>query len=223
MSARDWRTVGAEPSLPRWIRWAIPPPLIPFAAMAWIAARWDRIPLRYASHFAGGGRPDGWTARTTLHVYGVLIFGAGLAALLVGLTLAIWVGSRRPAATPPVAKVLLPVAYVLSLAFTSIGLTPLVQVPPVLLAVTIPLVVLATIVYAAMAQSKAGALPDTTPSECWSIGGIYRNSKDPALFVRAQVGYGYTFNMANPWSFRIMIGFFVGVALLVGFLIWSLR
>jgi uncharacterized membrane protein len=37
------------------------------------------------------------------------------------------------------------------------------------------------------------------------------------------VGYGYTLNMANRWAYRIMIGFFVGIALLVGFLIWALQ
>ena len=74
-------------------------------------------------------------------------------------------------------------------------------------------------------KSQAGAddAPDTTPNECWSLGGVYSNPKDPALFVRARVGYGYTFNRANPWSYRVMIAFFAGIALLVGFLILSLR
>ena len=83
MSARDWSAIGAGASLPRWMRWAIPPLLIPLAAMAWIATSWDRIPLRYATHFGSGGRPDGWTTRTPLHVFGILIFAEGLAALLV--------------------------------------------------------------------------------------------------------------------------------------------
>jgi hypothetical protein len=29
--------------------------------------------------------------------------------------------------------------------------------------------------------------------------------------------------MANPWAYRMTIGFFAGIALLVGFLIWALR
>jgi uncharacterized membrane protein len=223
MSARDWSTVGAEASLPRWVRWAIPPPLIPLAAMAWIAAHWDRIPLRFATHFGKGGRPDGWTTRTPLHVYGVLIFGAGLAALLVGLVFAIWYTSRRRASTAPESKVLLAVAYLLSIVFTTIGLMPLVQIPPEILVVIILVVVLGMIVYAVRAQSAPEDTPDDTPKECWSLGGIYYNPKDPSLFVPARIGYGYTFNMANPWSYRIIIGFFVGIGLLIAFLIWSLR
>jgi uncharacterized membrane protein len=53
--------------------------------------------------------------------------------------------------------------------------------------------------------------------------GIYSNPKDPAMFVSARLGYGYVLNMANPWSHRIMIAFFAGIAALIGFLLWALR
>ena len=62
-----------------------------------------------------------------------------------------------------------------------------------------------------------------TPDECWSLGGIYYNPKDPSMFVPARIGYGYVLNFVNPWSYRIMIGFFGGVAVLIGFLFWALR
>src|ERR1019366_7975760 len=114
MSARDWSTIGVGASLPRWIRWAIRPLLIPLAAMAWIATNWDRIPLRYATHFGSGGRPDGWATRPPLHVFGILIFAEGLAALLVALVLGIWWGSRRSAVRSPMEKIPLVVAYPLS-------------------------------------------------------------------------------------------------------------
>jgi len=41
--------------------------------------------------------------------------------------------------------------------------------------------------------------------------------------VKARIGYGYTFNFAHLWAKPIMIGFIAGMALLIGFLIWSLR
>jgi len=197
MSARDWSTIGASARLPRWIPWAIPPLVIPPAAIAWIAAHWDRIPLRYATHFGSGGRPDGWTTRTPLHVYGVLIFAEGLAAILVGLVLAVWYGSRRPGQSSPLEKI------------------PL--------AVLIPLLALGGIVNVIRAQSEPDDIPDDTPNECWSLSGVYYNPKDPALFVRARVGYGYTFNMANRWSYGLLIGLFGGIGLLVAFPIWSMR
>jgi uncharacterized membrane protein len=162
-------------------------------------------------------------ARTPLHVFSFLIFAEGLAALLVGMVLAIWYGSRRPAFQSPMEKVPLALAYLLSMVFTAAGLSPVAEIPPWLIAAFIPLAVLATIVSVVRGQAAADGVPDTTPDECWSFAGVYRNPNDPSVFVRARAGYGYTFNMANPWAFRIMICFFAGIALLVGFLIWALR
>jgi uncharacterized membrane protein len=212
MSARDWSTIGAGPSLPRWIRWAIPPLLIPLAAVAWIATHWDRIPLRYATHFGADGRPDGWTTRTSLHVYGVPIFAEGLAGLLVALVVCTWYGSRRPAAASPMEKIPLAVAYLLSVVFTAVGLAPVAQVPVWPLAAASPLLALAMIVYAVRAQGQ----PD-------DAGAAAPDPQEPALFVRARVGYSYTLNMANRWSYAFVIGLFGGIALLTGFLIWSQR
>ncbi len=75
MSSRDWSTIGARGELPRWFRWAAPPPIIPLSGIAWHAMHWDRIPRRF-------GHP--LTTRTPLHGFGLLIFAAGLAMLLVG-------------------------------------------------------------------------------------------------------------------------------------------
>ena len=64
--------------------------------------------------------------------------------------------------------------------------------------------------------------PKDTPAECWTLGNIYRNPEDPSLWVPARVGYGYAFNMANPWARRILFGLFGGIGVLVAFLIWAL-
>ena len=223
MSARDWSTIGMGSSLPRWTRWAIPPLLVPLAAMIWIGTHWDRIPLRYATHFGSNGRPDGWTTRTPLHVFGIPIFAEGLTAILIGLALAIWYGSRRPARSSPMVKIPLAVAYLMGLVFSAVGLMPVVEIPVWPLAVMTPLLVLGLIVYVVRAQSEDADTSDNTPDQCWSMGGIYNNPKDPALFVRARAGYGYTFNMANRWSYGILIGLLGGIGLLVGFLIWSMQ
>jgi protein-S-isoprenylcysteine O-methyltransferase Ste14 len=215
MSSRDWSTIGAHAALPRWARWAIPPLLIPLAGIAWLIIRWNDIPLRY-------GHP--LITRTPLHVFGFLIFAEGLASLLVGMVLAIWCGSnRRPGSQTPMEKVPLAMAYLLSLVFTAVGMAPVADIPAWLVPACVPLAALATIVYVVRGQGEADDVPDTTPDDCWSSAGVYRNPNDPSLFVRARVGYGYTFNMANPWAHRIIIGFFAGIALLVGFLIWALR
>jgi uncharacterized membrane protein len=196
---------------------------MPLAAMAWIAAYWDRIPLRYATSFDGDGRATVWTARTPLHVFGFPIFAEGLAALLVALALGIWYGSGRPSASSPMEKIPLAMAYLLSLVFTSIGLVPVMQLPIWLIVVMIPPLALGTIVYVVRAQGNVDKTAVKTPPECWTMGCFYNNPKDPSLFVPAKMGNGYTFNMANPWSRRLIPGLLLGIGLLTAFLIWSLE
>ena len=214
MSSRDWNTIGAGATLPRWIRWAILPPLIPLAGMAWLAAHWGQIPLRF-------GRPP--MTRTPLHVFAFPIFASGLALLIVGLMLGIWYGSRRPANPSPMEKIPLAVAYLLSTVFTAVSVSPITKIPEWTIAALVPLGALATIIYVIKTQSDERPSPDNTPDECWSLGGIYHNPKDPSMFVPARMGYGYVLNLGNPWSYRIMVGFFSGIALLIGFLFWALH
>jgi hypothetical protein len=214
MSSRDWSTIGAHAALPRWVRWAIPPLLIPLAGIAWLILRWNDIPLRF-------GHP--LVIRTPLHVFGFVIFAEGLATLLVGMMLAIWYGSIRSTFQSPMEKIPLALAYLLSIVFTGVGLSAVANIPAWLVAAFVPVAALATIVYIVRHQGDPDDVPDTTPDECWSFAGVYRNPNDPSLLVRARLGYGYTFNMANRWAYRIMIGFFAGIALLVGFLIWALQ
>ena len=181
--------------------------------MAFIAANWDRIPLRYGKSLL---------TRTPLHVFGFLIFAEGLVALLLAMMIAVWLGSNRPVPLTPMQKAPLAVAYMLSVIFTATGVSPATQIPDWLIAAFVPLAALAVIVYVVKGQVTDEDTPDTTPNECWNLG-VYYNPKDPALLVRARAGYGYTLNMANRWSYRIMGGFLGGVAVLVGFLFWSLR
>jgi uncharacterized membrane protein len=191
--------------------------------MAWMAINWNRIPLRYAISFGSNGRVTAWTTRTPLHVFGFPVFAEGLAALLVGLALGIWYGSRRPSSGSFMEKAPLAMAYLMSLIFTATGLVPVMQLPIWLLVVIIPPLVLGTIVYVIYAQAKADNTAVETPAECWTLGLFYRNPKDPSLFVPAKMGNGYSFNMANPWSGRLLAGLFLGIGLLIAFLVLSLQ
>jgi hypothetical protein len=205
MSSRDWNTIGAGDRSPAWMRWAILPPIIPLTALAWI---------RF-------GHPA--VTRTSRPFYGFLIFGAGLATLIVGMMLAIWHGSQRAALPPPMVKIPMAVAWLVSVIFTAVGLSQVLPIPPWSIPAVIPMVAIAVIIYIARTQSELDGAADSTPDECWSGSGVYYNPQDPAMLVRARIGYGYTLNMANPWAYRIIIGFVGGVAILVGFLILSLR
>lgn len=182
--------------------------------MAWIATHWDRIPL----HFGNRG-----IARTPLHVYGMPIFAAGFAALLLGVMLAIWYGSRRSAADASVTKIMLAVEYLMSGLFSAISLATALDFPVWLVPAVVPVAALAVIVIAVRAQSQPDDSRDHTPPECWHAAVIYYNPQDPALFVRARIGNGFTLNMANPRAKPFLIGTVGGTLLLTAFLIWSQR
>lgn len=124
MSARDWRTIGADAPpergpLPPWIGWAIPPLLPPLAALAWVAAHWDRI----GYHFGPGGQAS-WDARILRRAVGLLVFGEGLMVLLLALAVESWYGSRKSPSQPGMEKILLAVMYLFSLGAVDLCHTP---------------------------------------------------------------------------------------------------
>jgi uncharacterized membrane protein len=87
----------------------------------------------------------------------------------------------------------------------------------------VPIAAIGLLIYVATPDWEPGKTVDDTPKECWRLGGIYHNPKDPALFVPARLGTGYTLNMANRWAYGFLIGLPVGIAALGGFLVWSQR
>jgi uncharacterized membrane protein len=55
------------------------------------------------------------------------------------------------------------------------------------------------IVYQLRAMSNQSPT-DNTPDECWSGGVFYYNPDDPAFLVEKRIGFGWTLNYANKWS-----------------------
>ncbi len=107
-------------------------------------------------------------------------------------------------------KAPLAMAYLMSLIFTATGLVPVMQLPIWLLVIMIPPLALGTIVYMIYSQAKARQTAVET-------------SADSSIFVPAKIGKGYSFNMANPWSRRLLAGLFLGIGLLIAFLVWSMQ
>ena len=67
---------------------------------------------------------------------------------------------------------------------------------------------LGLLIYVIRLQAEPDDTADHTPDECWSLGGIYYNPQDPALFVRSRLGSGFTLNMATRWSCTFLIVLF---------------
>jgi uncharacterized membrane protein len=227
-SAERTASLGDGPGrLPRWFALAFPPLLAPVGAAAYLYANWERIPARFPIHFGMDGTPNGWSTRTPLHVFGICIFGEGLMLLLLAIGLASFFGARQSRIRDLTMGVMVGVTYLLGLIMSGTALLPLIQLPPWALLAVIP-VFLAFLAAALYKATSSGALTSASSSadaddSHWSFAGIYNNPDDPALFVEKRLGIGFTLNFGNPWARRFMVGVLGGVALLSGFLIWSLK
>jgi len=226
LPAVDIREADLAPAaerLPLWTLLAAPPFALPAAAMLFLRENWERIPLRYPIHYGADGRPNGWAHRTERAVYAPLVFAEGLLLLILLLAVATLLFSRRSARRSGIPQVFVAVLYLLAGLFSGIGIDPVVHVSPAILLGAVLLFVVGLIVYASRRLSAPDAVAEPTPDDRWTLGGIYSNPDDPAIFVQKRIGYGYTVNFANPWSWAVMGGFFLGVAGLAAYLVWALK
>ena len=214
---------GGGHHLPPWLGWALPPFSFPLAAAVYLQAHWDQIPERFPIHWGSSGEPNGWAHRTAGGVYGPLLFAAGLMLLMLLLGLAMYYGSRHSPQMLAVLKVLIAVTYFLGLMFSVVGLLPLFGAPPVILIAVVPIFVIALLVYSFKCATNPAMPTEATPDECWTLGSVYYNPRDPALFVQKRLGFGYTFNFGHRLSWVILGGFFAGVAGLIVFLLVALK
>jgi uncharacterized membrane protein len=206
---------------PRWSWLALPPFAIPLAAMQYLRAHWDEIPARFAVHFNAAGEPNRWAEKSERSVFAPLWFSMGMLLLFLFLFAAILIGSRksvRPSAIPGIFVV---VMYLMAFLFTAVGLMPLVQVPPAAFMVVTLAFVAAALVIGYRRNADPNAPVEATPEECWTLGTFYRNANDPAMFVQKRVGFGYTINFGNVWSYVVLGGFALGMMALAFYLKWS--
>ena len=197
----------ARAPFPSWLSFAVLG-----CAAAYLAARWDDLPARWATHWNAAGVPNGWAARTALGVYGPLLVGAGVLALLEALGA---VASRRRegasmeavrAATRHVVRSLMfAVSLVVALLAVDLPLGP--SIPPGLLVgacLAIPAVSLAFAtrrVSAAMREVRASG----KGAKLEGYRGLYyANPADERLWVPKLSGLGTTINFAHRWAWPVM-------------------
>ena len=209
--------------LPPWLAWALPPFAFPLAAAFYLQAHWDQIPERFPVHWGSNGQPNGWAHRTAGGVYGPLLFAAGLMLLMLLLGLAMYYGSRHSPQMLAVLKILIGVMYLLGLVFTGVGLLPLLIISPTVFIAAVPIFVIALLVYSFKCATNPDMPAEATPDECWTLGSIYYNPQDPAIFVQKRIGFGYTFNFGHRLSWVILGGFFAGIGCLIVFLVAALK
>jgi uncharacterized membrane protein len=227
-------TVREAALVPREVRlpggWLVQLP--PFALLAataiWLHVHWSQIPEVFPIHWGADGQPNNWATRGFAGVYGPLLIGAILCALMAFMAYAMLRWSRliRVGGTAGegerhfrlvVVSILVASEYFLALLFTWTSLLPLSNKqtgPPGVglvlvfaLAFTVIVVVLllrvgqggSRLVGSAGAESGAVApVGDRTPDKYWKLGLFYVNRNDPALFVEKRFGIGYTVNFGHP-------------------------
>jgi uncharacterized membrane protein len=205
------------------------PPFVLLAATAiWLHLHWGQIPDVFPIHWGASGQPNNWATRSFAGVYGPLLIGAVLCALMGFLAYAMlrWSrlirvggaageGERRFRLL--VVSIIVATEYFLALVFMWTGLTPLSHkqagppgfIPVLVFALAFTAVTVVLMVWVGQggtrlvgsAGAASGAVPpvgDRTPDKYWKLGLIYINRHDPALFVEKRFGIGYTLNFGHP-------------------------
>jgi uncharacterized membrane protein len=206
--------------------------LPPFALLAatalYLHLRWGQIPDVFPIHWGADGQPNNWATRSFMGVYGPLLIGAALAALMGFMAYAMLRWSRLIRAGGAAGEgehrfrlvmvsILVAIEYFLALVFMWTGLLPLSHkqdgpvgfIPMLVFALVFTVAVVGLMLWvgqggtrltgpAAAASGAVAPIGDRTPDKYWKLGLFYINRNDPALFVEKRFGVGYTLNFGHP-------------------------
>jgi uncharacterized membrane protein len=227
-----------NPQLPGGWLAMVGPYVILLAAGVLLFTQWDAIPERFPRHWSAEGTPNRWVHKSVQSVFGTLALGAAVVSLTLMQAVLIVRRTRQIApegaaadseirfkrgnATYTVAS-----AYVMAALFAYFGTRSIGTESRVLGLEIWAFVGMIAIGALAMTLwmfrvgqggSRAvspGDAPvgDRTPDDAWKVGLIYFNPSDPAVLVEKRVGFGWTLNFGNPWSWLLLAGFLVPVAI----------
>jgi uncharacterized membrane protein len=194
--------------------------LLPLAAAAIIlATHWAEIPARFPTHWGIDGVPNAFTTRTPAGVFWPLGLAAFLIlwmALLAPLTARFSPSTvTQPTLVRMTGNILRAAAWLLGALFAAVGLLPLAADPtryfPTGIAV-LALAFLAVLIYIvaeAYRHPELARSADVTDPTRWKAGILYYNPADAALLVPKRSGLGYTFNMARPSAWVLIVAILV--------------
>jgi len=227
-TVREAALVPREAPLPGGWLLQFPPFALLAATAIWLHLHWGQIPAVFPVHWGADGRPNNWATRSFAGVYGPLLIGALLCALMVFLAYAMlrWsrlirvggaAGQAERRFRLVVVSILVAVEYFLALVFMWTSLLPLSNqqagppgfVPVLVFSLAFTVIVVALMIWvgqggtrlagaAAAASGTLAPVGDRTPDKYWKLGLIYVNRDDPALFVEKRFGIGFTLNFGHP-------------------------
>ncbi|HUY82898.1 MAG TPA: DUF5808 domain-containing protein [Acidobacteriaceae bacterium] len=185
-----------------------------------LAMQWQSIPERFPIHWGANGQANGWSERTPMGVFGVLILGTALIVLFAILGEVIprvssgFQGSKS--VVHLTRNLLCACGWMLGLLFSAISLLPLMHdatrvVPLVMISVfvLIGMIVVYMIAGARRIMPAIAAAQDSTPDRYWLGGIFYFNPGDPAVMVPKRLGVGYTLNLGRPVSWVVVSGLLI--------------
>lgn len=182
-------------------------------AAGYVAARWEDIPERFATHFGTRFELDGWSDKTVGSVFFPTIFGAVLVLLFVLIAAGIlrWKPSHGYTA-----MWLAVMNFALAIMFASLQVVTVLHTDWVAPAMIGSLVLvlgasLAMVVALARKQNNTTS-PSTDNDEHYKWGMFYYNPDDPAVLVDKRHGVGVDFNYAH-WQGKAFAVFVVLVLL----------
>ena len=187
----------------------------------YLRTHWDDIPGRFPVHWGANGLPNGWASRTLMGVYGPLLFGAGMIAMIAIISYVVSHTARnveqavgKPSARSypqKIAIVNLGIEYFVGAVYAMAGLLPFTGSPGAAPILIFPLIILAGVIalrgWLRRGHDTVRIHGDGTDDAGWRLGLFYYSPEDPALFVEKRIGIGYTLNFARPmaWLFVVMM------------------
>lgn len=200
-----------RPSRQVWLRW-LPFLVLLLSTLAlWLV--WQRLPERWVIHWGWHGHPDGWARKTVVNAFFPIGFGMVLCSVLEGITLFLLAHPPvgKQGRVPPYTAAAIAALSAESIRIISVGVAmtfaslalvlPLWQPRHSGLLVLSLLGTLGSAIAISMWRMwhnaqilRAHGLPEEL--EGWN-GILYRNARDPRIWVPKIAGIGYTLNFAH--------------------------
>jgi uncharacterized membrane protein len=219
----------ARPSLPGGPVAQSGPFLLLGATAGYVALHWQEIPARFPVHWDLAGHANRWINRSVPGVFGSLLTGVVLCAMMLMLSFGILHWSRRVQVTGEPGRseqrfrganlaILLGAEYLIAVTFAGVSLLPLLTAGPGAFPAVLMLVELAMLIgilivltrmgqggtRSATAEQQGAPVGDRTSDAYWKWGIFYFNPDDPAVFVEKRFGIGYTLNFGSRRSWVVL-------------------
>lgn len=207
--------------------WSALAAIVLATATAVMVGLYPTLPNPIPIHYAFDGTPNGWAPKSTWSVFGVLMIGTAVVALLTGLSFVAAQFSARPQSDDTEAQatlrtrvqrklltsLLCQLSFVIAIGISAIALGPhllpgakwATSGAAIGMVALIVVVVISVVGRAARQLRPANSRiepsrrPDAADDDAhWKGGILYINRNDPAFMVPKRFGIGWTINLGHP-------------------------